>query len=44
MSEDAHRPLAGVRVIALEQYLSAPYCTLLLADAGATRHTRAPRC
>ena len=29
------RPLTGVRVIALEQYMSAPYCTLLLADAGA---------
>ena len=29
------RPLAGIRVIALEQYMSAPYCTLLLADAGA---------
>ena len=28
-------PLTGVRVIALEQYMSAPYCTLLLADAGA---------
>jgi formyl-CoA transferase len=29
------RPLSGVRVIGLEQYMSAPYCTLLLADAGA---------
>jgi formyl-CoA transferase len=29
------QPLTGVRVIALEQYMSAPYCTLLLADAGA---------
>jgi formyl-CoA transferase len=29
------RPLAGVRVIGLEQYMSAPYCTMLLADAGA---------
>ncbi len=28
-------PLTGVRVIALEQYMSAPYCTMLLADAGA---------
>jgi len=28
-------PLSGVRVIALEQYMSAPYCTMLLADAGA---------
>ena len=29
------RPLTGTRIIALEQYMSAPYCTLLLADAGA---------
>ena len=31
----SERLLAGVRVLALEQYMSAPYCTLLLADAGA---------
>lgn len=29
------RPLAGVRVIGLEQYMAAPYCTMLLADVGA---------
>ena len=29
------RPLTGTRVIGLEQYMSAPYCTMLLADAGA---------
>ncbi len=29
------RPLTGVRIISLEQYMSAPYCTMLLADAGA---------
>jgi formyl-CoA transferase len=29
------RPLTGIRIVALEQYMSAPYCTLLLADAGA---------
>ena len=28
-------PLAGIRVIALEQYMSAPYCTMLLGDVGA---------
>jgi len=29
------RPLSGIRVIGMEQYMSAPYCTMLLADAGA---------
>lgn len=28
-------PLSGVRVIALEQYIAAPYCTMWLADCGA---------
>lgn len=28
-------PLDGVRVIALEQYIAAPYCTMWLADSGA---------
>lgn len=27
--------LAGIRVISLEQYIGAPYCTSILADAGA---------
>ena len=33
MSTD--RPLSGVRVVGLEQYMAGPYCTMLLGDAGA---------
>ncbi|MDH3457202.1 MAG: CoA transferase, partial [Gemmatimonadota bacterium] len=35
MTPQAQRALSGIRVVGLEQYMSGPYCTMLLADAGA---------
>ena len=35
MSLNPGCPLDGIRVIGLEQYMVGPYCTMLIADAGA---------
>src|SRR3954452_9424854 len=33
--EDSHAPLAGLRIVAVEQFGAGPFGTLLLSDLGA---------
>jgi formyl-CoA transferase len=33
--EEAHPPLAGIRVVEVGNYMAAPFCTMQLADLGA---------
>lgn len=35
MGGELRLPLQGVRVVAVEQYIAGPFCTMLMADAGA---------
>ncbi|GAK57327.1 predicted acyl-CoA transferases/carnitine dehydratase [Candidatus Vecturithrix granuli] len=35
MAETTRRPLEGIRVLAMEQFISGPSCSMILADMGA---------
>lgn len=35
-NQPSHLPLAGVVVVDLSRYIAGPYCSMLMADAGAT--------
>jgi len=35
MAQQKRKPLEGLLVLGVEQYIAGPYCTMLLADAGA---------
>jgi formyl-CoA transferase len=35
MAQQKRKPLEGLVVLGVEQYIAGPYCTMLLADAGA---------
>jgi crotonobetainyl-CoA:carnitine CoA-transferase CaiB-like acyl-CoA transferase len=35
MADTTRRPLDGIRVLAMEQFISGPSCSMILADMGA---------
>lgn len=35
MTDTTHRPLEGIRVLAMEQFIAGPSCSMILADMGA---------